>query len=114
MKFRYCRIQGKELAANTKTGKGVFSMLYQMADAGVMTEEDKGLFLEIDSWFAEVLPFPPQCRLFPALCRCFLPVSRRCRPQGELSCRRCPGCCPFRSRRAEAGRCRRIFLRRRP
>ncbi|MBR2811868.1 MAG: hypothetical protein IKD69_10840 [Solobacterium sp.] len=62
MKFRYCRIQGKELAANTRTGKGIFSMLHQMADTGVMTEEDKGLFLEIDSWFAEVLPFPPQCR----------------------------------------------------
>ena len=29
MKFKYCRIQGKELAANTRTGKGIFSMLNQ-------------------------------------------------------------------------------------
>ena len=30
MKFKYCRIQGKELAANTRTGKGIFSMLNQL------------------------------------------------------------------------------------
>ena len=29
MKFKYCRIQGKELAANTKTGKGIFKKLYK-------------------------------------------------------------------------------------
>ena len=53
MKFKYCRIQGKELAANTRTGKGIFSMLNQMVTDGVMDEEDVGLFKEIDSWFAE-------------------------------------------------------------
>ena len=62
IKFTYCRIQGKELAANTRTGKGVFSMLHQMAADGVLDEEDAGLFLEIDSWFAEELPWPPQCK----------------------------------------------------
>ena len=62
MKFKYCRIQGKELAANTRTGKGIFSMLNQMVTDGVMDEEDVGLFKEIDSWFAEELPWPPQCR----------------------------------------------------
>ena len=35
MKFKYCRIQGKELAANTKTGKGIFSMLNQMVTKGL-------------------------------------------------------------------------------
>ena len=62
MKFKYCRIQGKELAANTRTGKGIFSMLNQLVTNGVMDEEDVGLFKEIDSWFVEELPFPPQCR----------------------------------------------------
>ena len=62
MKFKYCRIQGKELAANTRTGKGIFSMLNQMVTDGVMEEEDVGLFKEIDSWFAEELPWPPQCK----------------------------------------------------
>ena len=62
MKFKYCRIQGKKLAANTKTGKGVFSLLNQMVTDNVMGEEDVGLFREIDSWFAEELPWPPQCK----------------------------------------------------
>jgi hypothetical protein len=62
MKFKYCRIQGKELAANTKTGKGIFSMLNQMVTDGVMDEEDVGLFRELDSWFSEELPWPPQCK----------------------------------------------------
>ena len=42
------------------TGKGLFSMLNQMVTDEVMDEEDAGLFKEIDSWFAEVLPWPPQ------------------------------------------------------
>lgn len=62
VKFKYCRIQGKELAANTKTGKGIFSILNQMLNDGVMDEEDVGLFKEIDTWFAEELPWPPQCK----------------------------------------------------
>ena len=62
MEFKYCRIQGKELAANTRIGKGIFSMLHQMVTDGIMAEEDVALFLEIESWFAETLPFPPQCK----------------------------------------------------
>ena len=62
MKFKYCRIQGKELAANTRTGKGIFSMLNQMVTDGVMEEEDVGLFHTIDDWFAKELPWPPQCK----------------------------------------------------
>ena len=60
--YKYVRIQGKELAANTMTGKGIFSMFNQMVTDGVMDEEDVGLFKEIDSWFEEELPFPPQCK----------------------------------------------------
>ena len=62
IKFKYCRIQGKELAANTRTGKGIFSMLNPMVTNEVMEEEDVGLFKEIDSWFAEELPWSPQCQ----------------------------------------------------
>lgn len=62
IKYKYCRIQGKELAINTRVGKGVFSMLNQMASNGVMDEEDLGLFREIDAWFADELPWPPQCK----------------------------------------------------
>ena len=62
VKFKYCRIQGKELAINTRTGKGIFSMLNQMVTNDVMDEEDVSLFQEIDSWFAEELPWPPQCK----------------------------------------------------
>jgi len=62
MKFKYCRIQGKEIAKNTNTGKGVFSMFQKMLNDDVMDEEDVGLFKEIDDWFREELPFPPQCK----------------------------------------------------
>ncbi len=60
--FKYCRIQGKELAANTMTGKGIFSMLNQMVTDGVMDEEDVGLFKQIDLWFSRKLLWPPQCK----------------------------------------------------
>ena len=61
MKFKYVRIQGKELAVNTKYAKGIFSMLQKLVRDGVMEEEDAHLYLEIDSWFSECLPYPPQC-----------------------------------------------------
>ena len=62
MKFKYVRVQGKELAANTRTGKGIFSMLHKMVMDKAMEQEDADLFLEIDSWFSEVLPWPPPCQ----------------------------------------------------
>ena len=62
MKFKYVRIQGRELAANTMVGKGVFSMCMDMLRNDEMEEEDADLFREIDSWFSETLPWPPQCR----------------------------------------------------
>lgn len=60
--YKYVRIQGKELAVNTLHGKGVFSMCWQLVQNDTMDEEDADLFRELDSWFAEVLPFPPQCK----------------------------------------------------
>ena len=62
MKYKYVRIQGQELAENTMYAKGVFSMCWELIRNDVMDEEDKGLFEEIDSWFADELPWPPQCK----------------------------------------------------
>ena len=62
MKFKYVRIQGRQLAANTMVAKGVFSLCMDMLRSDKMEEEDADLFREIDDWFAETLPWPPQCR----------------------------------------------------
>ena len=62
MDFKYVRIQGLELAENTLYAKGIFSMCMQLIQNDVMDEEDAALYREIDSWFADILPFPPQCR----------------------------------------------------
>lgn len=62
MRYKYVRIQGKELARNTMFAKGVFSMCWQLIQNDVMIEEDADLYREIDSWFAEHLPFPAPCR----------------------------------------------------
>ena len=58
-RYKYVRIQGKALAKNTMHPKGVFSMFMQMIEQDVMDDEDKELYLEIDGWFAENLPWPP-------------------------------------------------------
>ena len=62
LKFKYVRIQGKELAQNTMFAKGVFSMCWQLIQRDIMTQEDAELFREIDDWFAHNLPWPPQCK----------------------------------------------------
>ena len=61
MDYKYMRIQGRELAASTMYAKGIFSMCWKLIQDDVMEEEDADLYKEIDSWFAEVLPFPPIC-----------------------------------------------------
>lgn len=60
--FKYCRLQGKVFAANTKAPRGIFSILRKLSVDGVMANEDEELFKEIDSWIAEILPWPPQCQ----------------------------------------------------
>ena len=62
MNYKYVRIQGAELAENTMYAKGVFSMCWHLIQNDIMDEEDKGLYKEIDDWFAEELPWPPQCK----------------------------------------------------
>ena len=61
MKFKYVRIQGNTLAANTKYAKGIFSIFRTLMRNEIMVDEDVELFLEIDSWFSDVLPYPPPC-----------------------------------------------------
>ncbi|MCR5061439.1 MAG: hypothetical protein K6A80_10560 [Saccharofermentans sp.] len=61
-KFKYVRIQGRELAENTKYAKGIFSMCWQLIHDNVMEEEDADLFKEIDAWFSDILPYPPPCK----------------------------------------------------
>lgn len=62
MRFKYVRIQGRELAENTNFAKGIFSMCWKLIQDDVMDDEDAELFKEIDLWFSEILPYPPQCR----------------------------------------------------
>lgn len=62
MKFKYLRIQGKELAENTMHAKGVFSICMQMLRDDVMIQEDADLYREIDDWFAKELPWPDPCK----------------------------------------------------
>lgn len=62
MNFKYVRIQGKNLARNTMHAKGVFSLCWELIQQKVMEEEDADLYKEIDDWFAENLPWPPQCK----------------------------------------------------
>ncbi len=59
--FKYVRIQGRELAENTLYAKGIFSMCWGLIQNNIMDEEDADLFREIDKWFSEILPWPPQC-----------------------------------------------------
>ncbi len=61
LNYKYLRIQGLELANETKYAKGVFSMCWKLIQEDVMEEEDADLFREIDDWIAEDLPYPPQC-----------------------------------------------------
>ena len=61
-KFKYVRIQGREVAENTRYAKGIFSMCWQLIQDNVMEEEDADLFREIDAWFSDILPYPPPCK----------------------------------------------------
>ena len=60
--FKYLRIQGQEVYENTMYAAGVFSMCWSLVQNDVMEKEDADLFKEIDAWFAQILPFPPQCK----------------------------------------------------
>ena len=61
MKFKYVRIQGRDIASNTMHAAGIFGICTRLVQRGIMDEEDVALWREIDSWFAEELPFPEPC-----------------------------------------------------
>ena len=61
MKFKYVRIQGRDVASNTMHAAGIFGICTRLVQQGIMDEEDVALWREIDSWFAEELPFPEPC-----------------------------------------------------
>ena len=61
MDFKYVRIQGREVSETTGYAAGIFSICWKLIQQDVMEDEDVELFKEIDSWFAEELPFPEPC-----------------------------------------------------
>lgn len=61
MAYRYMRIQGREESYITKYPKGIFSLCWNLIRDGVLTEEEKNLFLAIDDWFKQHLPEPEPC-----------------------------------------------------
>lgn len=60
--YKYVRIQGRNLVTNTLTGKGVFGLCMELIRSKKMEQEDADLYMEIDSWFAENLPWPEPCK----------------------------------------------------
>ena len=62
MKFKYMRIQGRELSYVTQYPKGIFGMCWRMIYDGIMSEEDAAIFKEIDRWFVANLSEPPMCK----------------------------------------------------
>ena len=67
--YKYLRIQGREIMANTLTGRGIFSMCTELIRNHVMDKEDQELFDEVNSWFAENLPWPEAClKQEPVVC----------------------------------------------
>ncbi len=61
MDFKYVRIQGRDIASNTQYAAGVFSMCWKLVHDGTMDPEDAALFVELDTWFSEHLPYPEPC-----------------------------------------------------
>lgn len=60
--YKYVRIQGRDLAVNTLTGRGFFSICMDLVRNKVMDQEDEDLYMVIDEWFAENLPWPEPCK----------------------------------------------------
>lgn len=59
-KYKYVRIQGRETAYRTGKPVGIFAAVHRLEQAGVLTDEEKAVYHEIDGvWFQENLPNPP-------------------------------------------------------
>lgn len=62
MNYKYMRIQGREDSYITKYPKGIFSLCWNLIRDGILTNEEKELFISIDNWFKEHLPEPEPCK----------------------------------------------------
>ena len=57
---KYVRIQGREKAYRTGMPVGIFAAVHRLLKAGLLTDEEKAVYHEIDQvWFQENLPNPP-------------------------------------------------------
>ncbi len=59
--YKYCRIQGREIAEFTNYANGVFGIFRDFEKKHVMNDEDLELYREICRFFEEELPWPPMC-----------------------------------------------------
>lgn len=58
--LKYVRIQGREIAYRTGKPVGIFTAVWRLEQAGVLTDDEKAIYHEInDVWFQENLPNPP-------------------------------------------------------
>ena len=58
--MKYVRIQGREIAYRTGMPVGIFAAVGRLERAGLLTDDEKAVFYEIDKiWFQENLPNPP-------------------------------------------------------
>ena len=62
MDLKYVRIQGRQNSYMTKYPKGIFALCWNLIQDGVLTEEEKNLFISTDEWFKENLPEPEPCK----------------------------------------------------
>ncbi len=61
MKYKYMRIQGREIAEYTNYANGVFGIFRDFEKKNVLNKEDYELFKAIDDHFAQELPWPQIC-----------------------------------------------------
>jgi GNAT superfamily N-acetyltransferase len=58
--LKYVRIQSRETAYRTGKPVGIFAAVHRLQQAGLLTNDEKALYHEIDQvWFQENLPNPP-------------------------------------------------------
>lgn len=62
MKYKYMRIQGRELSWVTQYPKGIFGMCWRLIMDGKMKGEDEEIFRNVDEWFRDNLPEPEPCK----------------------------------------------------
>lgn len=61
MKYKYMRIQGREESYVTKYPKGIFSLCWNLIRDGILSDDEKQLFISIDEWFKINLLEPEPC-----------------------------------------------------